>query len=31
VTLLDGGQVIAHGTPDEFIDAERLKGAYFGA
>jgi branched-chain amino acid transport system ATP-binding protein len=31
VTLLDGGQVVAHGTPDEFIDAERLKGAYFGA
>ena len=30
VTLLDGGRVIAQGTPEEFIDAERLKGAYFG-
>ena len=31
VTVLDGGRVIAQGTPDEFVDAERLKGAYFGA
>ena len=30
VTLLDGGRVIAQGTPEEFVDAERLKGAYFG-
>jgi branched-chain amino acid transport system permease protein len=30
VTLLDAGQVVAQGTPAEFVDAERLKGAYFG-
>jgi branched-chain amino acid transport system permease protein len=30
VTLLDNGRVIAQGGPQEFADAEKLQGAYFG-
>jgi len=30
VTLLDNGRVIAQGSPQEFADAEKLQGAYFG-
>jgi branched-chain amino acid transport system ATP-binding protein len=30
VTVLDSGRVIAHGGPQEFADAEKLQGAYFG-
>jgi branched-chain amino acid transport system permease protein len=30
VTLLDSGRVIAQGGPQEFADAEKLQGAYFG-
>jgi branched-chain amino acid transport system permease protein len=30
VTLLDNGRVIGQGGPQEFADAEKLQGAYFG-
>jgi branched-chain amino acid transport system permease protein len=30
VTVLDSGRVIAQGGPQEFADAEKLQGAYFG-
>jgi hypothetical protein len=31
VTVLDGGRVVAEGTPAEFADAEKLEVAYFAA
>jgi branched-chain amino acid transport system permease protein len=30
VTLMDGGRVVAQGDPEEFAEAEKLQGAYFG-
>ena len=30
VTVLDGGQVVAEGDPEEFLDSRKLEAAYFG-